>query len=287
MDSFFKKAFKIAASAVRSLNSTPKSNSENIEADPPLTPEDRSYDPFVCAVAGVTFKNDDGSDRQRFIRRRVSAGDHADLVREPKNKYDKNAVAVYVHNHKIGYLRADVTERQAKKMDDGMHELVANVRAVRGSDPVGVYLNIVVVIKQAAIDSGKVAVHNPDQPKLMSPKVDGMDIESLVKYKKDDLSIMAECCQSIISTYKNNPLENIAPINPSAFLRACILARKSKKYAVEVRVASAWLALVKQHDAHQLVTSGQRQRLASLASSQAIESRLEKAKKLMANKKTG
>lgn len=287
MDSFFKKALKITASALRSLNSKPKSNSENIEADPPFTPEDRSYDPFVCAVSGVTFQNDDGSDRQRFIKRRVSAGDHVELIREPKNKYDKNAIAVYVHSHQIGYLRTDVAERQAKKMDDGLHEIVANVRAVRGDDPIGVYLNIVVVIKQAAIDSGKVTIHSTEQPKLISPKVDGMDIESLVRYKKDDLSIMAECCQSIISTYKNNPLENITPISPNAFLRTCILARKSKKYAVEVRAASAWLALVKQHDAHQLVISGQRQSLALLTASQAIEKRLEKAKLLMENQKAG
>lgn len=49
---------------------------------------------YPIGLAGESFRNDDGSDRQAEIRR-CSVGDHVGLVREPYNPYDSNCVAVY------------------------------------------------------------------------------------------------------------------------------------------------------------------------------------------------
>lgn len=80
---------------------------------------------FHSKVAGVTFRNDDGSDRQDYIRSYCRPGSDIILKREPDNPYDSNAVAVWVKGNvlasevQIGYLKAEVAEEIADYMDGG------------------------------------------------------------------------------------------------------------------------------------------------------------------------
>lgn len=49
-------------------------------------------------VAGVTFNG-----RQKYLSK-ISETDPAELVREPENKYDSNAIKVIVRNFHMGYI---------------------------------------------------------------------------------------------------------------------------------------------------------------------------------------
>jgi len=54
-------------------------------------------------LAGVRHKNADGSSRQKIIKT-LSIGSNIDLIPEPENPYDPNAVACYYKGRQVGYL---------------------------------------------------------------------------------------------------------------------------------------------------------------------------------------
>ena len=61
---------------------------------------------FRTHVAGVTHRNSDGTRRQAIIRK-CSIGEKVDLVDEPDNKYDPNAIKVCRKNgEQLGYIPA-------------------------------------------------------------------------------------------------------------------------------------------------------------------------------------
>ena len=63
------------------------------------------------AVVGVRHKNSDGSDRQIEVEA-CMPGEAVDLVPEPENEFDANAVAVYsCREVQIGYVSADRAPR--------------------------------------------------------------------------------------------------------------------------------------------------------------------------------
>jgi hypothetical protein len=70
-------------------------------------------------LAGATFPNPDGTSRQKVLQ----AIDPAnlplpvELVREPLNRYDSNAIAVYLNHYQIGYLSAERAQVFAFEMD--------------------------------------------------------------------------------------------------------------------------------------------------------------------------
>jgi hypothetical protein len=79
-------------------------------------------------VAGVSFKNPDGSSRQRYIRAYCAAFTPLILRREPNNRHDKNAVAVWVSVRRfiffesevqIGHLKSDLAAEIAHHIDHG------------------------------------------------------------------------------------------------------------------------------------------------------------------------
>jgi hypothetical protein len=83
-------------------------------------------------LAGVTMKNDDGSSRQAFLKT-CSSGDPLVLKREPKNKYDRNAIAVFRGTDQLGYLSKEVAEELAKVMDSGK-KLTAEILEITGGE---------------------------------------------------------------------------------------------------------------------------------------------------------
>ena len=60
---------------------------------------------FDCRIAGVSFPNPDGSSRQEIIPT-LEPGQELTLKREPKNKFDKNAIAIYAGKKQVGYIPA-------------------------------------------------------------------------------------------------------------------------------------------------------------------------------------
>ena len=87
---------------------------------------------FICAVVGESFDNDDGQSRQRIIKRSARPGIQVHLEREPDNPYDSNAIGAYIDDQQIGYLKTDVAERLADKIDSGNYAAGASVYRVTG-----------------------------------------------------------------------------------------------------------------------------------------------------------
>jgi hypothetical protein len=98
-------------------------------------------DSFYSKVAGVTHKNKDGSSRQELIQRFVVEGQPLIFVPEPENKFDPNAIAVYVDGWKpfrtvrvqIGYLEARVAEELQSSLQSG-EKISGIVTAITGGD---------------------------------------------------------------------------------------------------------------------------------------------------------
>ena len=66
-------------------------------------------------VAGVTYDNPDGENRQQIIHTHVFAGDALNLVPEPENPYDAGAIMV-MHKHGcIGYVPKGMTRHFSAK----------------------------------------------------------------------------------------------------------------------------------------------------------------------------
>jgi hypothetical protein len=88
--------------------------------------------------------NADGSDRQEIISR-CSRGEILNLVREPDNPHDKNAVLVRrATGQALGYLGAHTVQGSkgvARRMDEGVRYQV-RVKDITGRDPKGVNVEL-------------------------------------------------------------------------------------------------------------------------------------------------
>jgi hypothetical protein len=83
---------------------------------------------FHSKLAGVTAKNNDGKNRQNYIRTYCKPEMALILKREPDNPYDSNAVAVWINAKtffffssevQIGYLNSDIAGEIARHIDGG------------------------------------------------------------------------------------------------------------------------------------------------------------------------
>lgn len=99
---------------------------------------------------GVIATNENGRSRQEAINQFVESDDYLTLEREPENKYDKNAIAVYVEPYdntkiKIGYLSRELAAELAPLWDSGwiMTCTVLNKTGEYGQ-PIGVNCEIFV-----------------------------------------------------------------------------------------------------------------------------------------------
>ena len=93
------------------------------------------------------------SDRQEEVGR-CREGENVILKREPKNRYDANAVAVLRENgNQIGYLSKDDAEWVARIMDDG-NEVEARIKWITGATPDKPSYGLVVDINTGAEEKG-------------------------------------------------------------------------------------------------------------------------------------
>lgn len=105
---------------------------EGIDGDPSWQRLGESVEDFNTKLAGVTFKNSDGSSRQAALRSCV-VGEVLELRREPKNPYDPNAVAVVRGTgDQIGYLSRFRAWQVALQMEAGRRYTAVITQINRG-----------------------------------------------------------------------------------------------------------------------------------------------------------
>ena len=119
---------KIPSSAMNTSESEKREKTNTTVANPTPASEPvfKKTGSFHTKVVGVTFKNDDGSDRQRIIRDLnksglLSEGTELDLIPQPDNPYDSNCIRVVAKNgQQIGCLSRDVAAKVAPMMKQGV-----------------------------------------------------------------------------------------------------------------------------------------------------------------------
>jgi hypothetical protein len=95
--------------------------------------EEDGAETFPARIAGCTFRNLDGTDRQHLIRG-AKAFDLLELRREPDSPFDKYAVQIVSQaGQQLGYLEKHVARETARKMDAG-EVWIGTVRSVGRSD---------------------------------------------------------------------------------------------------------------------------------------------------------
>jgi len=93
-------------------------------------------------VVGVTFRNDDGSDRQRLIARYCRAGKSLAIRRDLDNRHDEYAVAVFADRHQIGHLRSGLAEEVVDWLEAGMTARVTILQVTGGGRGESLGVNI-------------------------------------------------------------------------------------------------------------------------------------------------
>lgn len=69
---------------------------------------------FFTKIAGVTFEG-----RQVYVKR-LCVGEKLELVRQPHNAYDSNAIAIFNKSgNQIGFISKDIASRMALFIDNG------------------------------------------------------------------------------------------------------------------------------------------------------------------------
>src|ERR1700740_1791548 len=109
-------------------------------------------------VAGASHRNQNGSDRQRILRR-CTAAEELRLIAEPDNPFDANAIAVCRGNgEQLGYLGQRLAEEMHRWMARG-ENWSAVLTEVTGRDKRELGANIALVRKKAS--EAQAATHQP------------------------------------------------------------------------------------------------------------------------------
>lgn len=111
-------------------NNSSKSNNSN------------NSDKIHSKVVGVTV-----GDRQELIRKYCYPNKELTLKREPYNEYDKNAISVYVNSNQLGYIKKELAQDLAPRMDRG-EEFKVSISNVTGGDSYNYGINITIVKKE-------------------------------------------------------------------------------------------------------------------------------------------
>jgi len=92
-------------------------------------------------VAGVTYENPDGSDRQEILED-CRSGEKLLLIREPNNEYDRNAIRVCrISREQIGYIPQMFSAEIAPLLDRG-HPVKAQIIELTQTETIGCKIRI-------------------------------------------------------------------------------------------------------------------------------------------------
>jgi hypothetical protein len=96
-------------------------------------------------VAGVTFRNDDGSDRQQILRSLLGRSLPFPLVlrRDPGNRYDANAIAICdEQGRQIGYVPREHAGTLASLLDRGVSAQAEAIQRSESRECIGLRVRI-------------------------------------------------------------------------------------------------------------------------------------------------
>lgn len=96
---------------------------------------------FYSKVNGTTFANS-----QELIKT-LQPEEPLELIPEPTNKFDKNAIKIVYKGQKLGYLPRDTAESFGKQVPEGA-KFMAEVSEITGAGKSNAGCNIKVVIYQ-------------------------------------------------------------------------------------------------------------------------------------------
>jgi len=105
---------------------------------------------FIVGIRGESYQNDDGTNRQEIIKQ-LKVGQAINLVADPMNKHDRNAVAVLTANGKqIGFLPSDARNStsilRGEPIRAIIHKLTGGTnwfaRTILGKKHIGVVLKL-------------------------------------------------------------------------------------------------------------------------------------------------
>ena len=115
---------------------------------------------FFTKVVGVTFKNDDGGDRQALITQ-CKVLDPLELKHEPNNPFDPNAVGAFWKGLQLGHLKRELAPEIVYYLRNGwrLSALVASIqgRGSRARRKDGV--NIAVLIGEPGITDAEITAY--------------------------------------------------------------------------------------------------------------------------------
>lgn len=92
---------------------------------------------ILTKIAGVTF-----GDRQHICKN-LYIGAKLDLIRDPENEYDPNAIGVYYKNQQCGFIPKDKTANLAIQIDSGK-EFEAKVLNIKGGGNYKIGVDIII-----------------------------------------------------------------------------------------------------------------------------------------------
>ena len=83
---------------------------------------------YYTNIVGVTHTNDDGSDRQKIIKK-CWVGETLNLIRDYENPYDKNAIKVCRESgEQLGWINKDVAENFAVAIDIERYKIWVEIK---------------------------------------------------------------------------------------------------------------------------------------------------------------
>jgi HIRAN domain len=133
---------------------------------------------FHTKIVGVTYKNSDGTHRQKLISQ-CQAFETLDLDHEEDNAHDPNAVRVCRQNgQQLGYLNANLADEIVSKSKKG-YRFVTVIKAITGGQRRGMSfgVNLLIVEAEPKADEGQVKRYLKqmirDDPELKGAKVTG------------------------------------------------------------------------------------------------------------------
>lgn len=74
---------------------------------------------FYSKVVGVTFKNDNGSDRQAILKK-CRQGEKLHLVHKPTAEYPEAMAVCRANGEQLGHLKTEVAEEVLEALEEGI-----------------------------------------------------------------------------------------------------------------------------------------------------------------------
>lgn len=98
-------------------------------------------------VVGISYEG-----RQRFIEK-IKQGDALDLVRDPNNKYDRNAIKILTKSRlQLGFVRKELAQQLADAMDRG-NRYFCEVTGITGKEKDNQGVNIKIFKEEESTDA--------------------------------------------------------------------------------------------------------------------------------------